>query len=110
MIEVELQILVRRNGTPFLTSSTVKLLREVQRCGSLRIAARGLKFSYQHAWELVNEINRVASEPVVLKQRGGVGGGGAQLSVHGRRLLSEFKNIESVTKTFTKQLNAEMNF
>ena len=110
MIEVELQIHVRRNGEPFLTSATVKLLQEVQRCGSLRIAAKGLHYSYQHAWDLVNEINRVASEPVVIKQRGGAGGGGAQLSVHGRRLLGEYNNIERLIKTFTKKLNAEMNF
>ncbi len=110
MIEVELHVHIRRNGKPFLNSATVKLLQEVQRRGSLRIAAKELNYSYQHAWELINEINRVASEPVVIKQRGGVGGGGAQLSAHGRRLLGEFDSIERLIKNFAKKLNAEMNF
>src|SRR5260221_11802487 len=110
MIEVELQVHIRRNGQPFLTSASVKLLREVQRCGSLRTGARGMHYSYQPAWEVVNEINRVASEPVVIKQRGGAGGGGAKLSVHGHRILGEFNTIEKMVSTFTKKLNAEMNF
>jgi len=110
MIEVELQVQIRRNGDPFLTSKRVKLLQEVQRCGSLRIAARGLHYSYQHAWEMVNEINRVASEPVVIKHRGGTGGGGATLSVHGKRILDEFRHVERLIKAFTKKLNTEINF
>ena len=58
MMEVDLDIHLRRNGRALLNSSSVALLREVHRCGSLRVAAMGLHCSYQHAWDLVNEINR----------------------------------------------------
>jgi len=109
MTEVELHIQIRRNGRLFLNATTAKLLQEVERCGSLRIAARGLHYSYQHAWNLIDGINRVASQPVVLKQRGGSGGGGARLSPHGRILLDEFRNIERLVKSFAKKMNAEMN-
>jgi len=110
MIEVDLHIHLRRNGKPFLNSSSVELLREVHRCGSLRVAAMGLHCSYQHAWQVINNINRAAGTPVVLKQRGGVGGGGARLSVHGQRLLDEYGSVEREIRSFTRKLNAEISF
>jgi molybdate transport system regulatory protein len=110
MIEVEFQILIRKNGKLFLRSSTVKLLREIERRGSLRIAAQELAYSYQHTWDIVNEINRIASQPVVIKQRGGIRGGGAKLSAYGHRLLDEFNSIERTVQTFSKKMNAEINF
>ena len=106
MVRVELQILIRRNGRPFLGSAAVALLQEIERCGSLRVAARGMHCSYQHAWDVINDINQVASQPVVIKQRGGAGGGGATLSSYGKRILGEYKTIERVAQGFARKLNA----
>jgi molybdate transport system regulatory protein len=39
-------------------------------------AAKKLKISYQHAWNLIDEMNHVAPEPLVTLQRGGTNGGG----------------------------------
>jgi molybdate transport system regulatory protein len=110
LIEVAFRIDVLRNRTPFLRPANVELLREIDRRGSLRIAAKRLRISYQHAWDLVKEINRVAAEPVVVLHRGGAGGGGAALSAHGRRLIEEFEQIEEAVARFAKKLNAEINF
>ncbi len=109
MIEIELEIHVRRRNMPLLNSTTVALLKEIERRGSVRTAARELHYSYQHAWDLVDGVNRAASTPVVIKQRGGEGGGGAHLSDHGRNLISEFHAIEQAVKRFAKKLNTELN-
>jgi molybdate transport system regulatory protein len=107
--EVEFHIFIKRNGRQLLGPGKIFLLREIHRGGSLRTAAKELKMSYQHAWTIIDEMNQVAPYPVVIKQRGGAGGGGAVLTEYGKRILSEFQLIESEVQKFLKRLNTEIN-
>jgi molybdate transport system regulatory protein len=107
--EVELQIYINHNGQKLLGPGKIFLLREIHRGGSLLTAAKELNMSYQHAWKIIDEMNRVAPSPVVMKQRGGAGGGGAILTEYGKRILSEFVLIENEVGKFLKQLNTEIN-
>ncbi|MGV8135126.1 MAG: winged helix-turn-helix domain-containing protein [Mangrovibacterium sp.] len=66
--------------------------------------------SYQHAWNLINEINKTAPEPLVLKQRGGTNGGGAEISGYGKRILTEYNAIEKQINKLINQINNEINF
>ena len=42
-----------------------------------------MKISYQHVWTMIDEMNRIAPSPLVLKQRGGSNGGGTAISGYG---------------------------
>jgi molybdate transport system regulatory protein len=42
-------------------------------------------------------------------QRGGVNGGGAEISVYGERILREYKQIEAQVKKLVNQINVEIN-
>lgn len=68
-----------------------------------------MHISYQHAWAVVNSANRVASQPMVTKQRGGTGGGGTTLTAYGIMILREYEDIEREVVKFTKRLNTELN-
>jgi molybdate transport system regulatory protein len=103
MIEVGCQIFIRKDGYNFLDPLKSKN-------GSLSCAAKNLKISYQHAWNLINEINQAAPEPLVLKQRGGANGGGAEISGYGKRILSEYSAIEKQINKLINQINNEINF
>lgn len=107
--EVELQIFIKRDGHQLLGPGKIFLLREIHRGGSLRTAAKHLKMSYPHAWHVIDEMNQVASSPVVIKQRGGSGGGGAMLTEYGRRILNDFQIIEAEVEKFSQRLNTEIN-
>jgi molybdate transport system regulatory protein len=50
--------------------------------------------SYRRAWLLVDETNRIFRRPLVDKQTGGSGGGGAQLTEFGRQVISRYRAIE----------------
>jgi molybdate transport system regulatory protein len=109
MIEVEAHIVIKRNGDAFLCPQKVKLLVEVQKQGSLSAAAKAIGISYQHAWNLVAELNRAGAEHLVAKQRGGSNGGGAVLTAYGERLLNDYRTISQTINQLIAPINVDIN-
>jgi|WetSurMetagenome_2_1015567.scaffolds.fasta_scaffold463804_3 molybdate transport system regulatory protein len=107
--EVAVDIYIKRNGKQLLAPGKICLLREIHKGGSLRTAAKELNISYQNMWETIDELNNTAAQVVVVKQRGGLGGGGAVLTEYGKRLLKEFSLIENEVQKFIDRLNTEIN-
>ena len=70
------------------------VLQAIADTGSLAEAGRRLRMSYQRVWSLVAAMNGDFVEPLVLKQRGGAAGGGAQLTETGARVLAIYRAIE----------------
>jgi molybdate transport system regulatory protein len=70
------------------------VLQWIAETGSLAEAGRRLGMSYQRVWSLVSAMNADFVEPLVVKQRGGVAGGGAQLTPTGERVLTIYRAIE----------------
>ena len=66
------------------------LLEAIRATGSISAAAKQLGMSYRRAWLLVDTMNRCFREPVVASATGGTGGGGAQVTAFGERVLERF--------------------
>ena len=49
----------------------------ISKHGSISAAGKEMGMSYRRAWLLVDDINQIFREPLVWKQMGGTGGGGA---------------------------------
>jgi molybdate transport system regulatory protein len=109
MIEVECHISIKKGGTCFLGPVKTELLYEIRKSGSLSRAAKNMKISYQRAWTMIDEMNRVAPEPLVNMQRGGLNGGGASISGYGDRILKDYLMIQSQIKKMVDQINIEIN-
>jgi molybdate transport system regulatory protein len=109
MIEVECHISIKKEGNSFLNATKTELLKEIIQSGSLSGAAKKLKISYQHAWNMIDEMNRVSPEPLVIKQRGGTNGGGALISAYGKRILGEYYQIQAQFNVIVSQINVEIN-
>lgn len=109
MIEVECHISIKKDGKSFLNIVKIELLHEIKLTGSLRSAAKKLNISYQHAWTMIDEMNQIAPNQLVIKKRGGVNGGGAQITDYGEKIISEYRIIEIQVKKLIKQVNVEIN-
>lgn len=109
MIEVECHISIKKDGNSFLEAVKTELLKEIIQSGSLKGASKKLKISYQHAWNMIDEMNRLAPEPLVTMQRGGTNGGGAVISAYGKRILGEYRQIQAQFNTIVNQINVEIN-
>ncbi len=89
-LQLKGRIWLEKDGHTFLSWGRVVLLERIAQYGSLAAAARSMDMSYSHAWNLVEQMNRLAGEPLVEKQAGGAQGGGARLTPAGEKARDEF--------------------
>ncbi len=65
----------------------IEILRQVGLVGSISEAARVTGVSYKAAWQAIETLGNLAGKPMVEKAVGGSGGGGAQLTQEGQKVL-----------------------
>lgn len=85
----------------YLGPGKIRLMELISQHGSISQAGKEMDMSYRRAWLLVDEINRIFREPLVEKQMGGAGGGGARLSKLGRDVVSRYRAIEGAAASAT---------
>jgi molybdate transport system regulatory protein len=51
--------------------------------------------SYRRAWLLIDALNATFEMPVIATKHGGQGGGGAELTVFGHRVVERYHAIEA---------------
>lgn len=74
------------------------LLDNIDQLGSISAAGRAMNMSYRQAWDLVDQLNRAFTEPVVASQTGGKSGGGASLTNFGHALVGHYRAIAVETE------------
>jgi molybdate transport system regulatory protein len=72
-----------------------ELLDAIASTGSISAAAKQLGISYRRTWLLVDTMNRCFREAVVSSATGGMGGGGAQVTPFGKRVLASYRAMQS---------------
>ncbi len=71
------------------------LLQAIAETESLTAAAARFGMSYKRGWTLVRELNAAFAGPLVATEKGGAGGGGgAQLTPLGKRILGRYREME----------------
>jgi len=78
------------------------LLALIGQTGSINRAAKRMGMSYMRAWSLVQMMNRCFKEPLVIAAHGGEGGGGAELTETGRRMLALYRQMEAKAAKATR--------
>ncbi len=86
---------LRGNGAS-LTPARARLLEALAETGSIAAAARAVGMSYKGAWDAVAALNAMTATPLVTAEQGGAGGGGAQLTAHGCRLLRFYEALATL--------------
>lgn len=80
-------------GANVLSATRMRLLEALDRSGSIAAAARAAGITYKAAWDNISAINNLAEKPVVLRRKGGRGGGGSELTAFGRQLIELYRHV-----------------
>ncbi len=72
----------------------IRLMELIGELGSISAAGKAMGMSYRRAWLLIDALNGHFTEPLVIKQTGGSGGGGAALTDLGREIVRRYRRIE----------------
>ena len=105
---MEANLTLYREGELFLGNQQIRLLNQVLTDGSIHAAAKNLKMSYQHAWHLMDKVNRLSPVPIVIRQKGGKDGGGCRISPFGRKLMDAFMKRELEVFHFMNECNSDL--
>jgi len=90
---VQASIWVEKNGELYLGGGRVMLLENIHKLGSISAAARSMGLGYRNAWLWINSMNRLAPSPLVIKVKGGPGGGYAQLTEEGYKAVRSYHEL-----------------
>lgn len=102
------RIWIERNGETLLSWGRVVLLERIQEYGSISAAARSMGMGYRHAWELVEQMNRLSPKKLVAKKTGGEGGGGAVLTRHGETAIKRFWELVTEFREWLSPIDPEL--
>jgi len=81
----------------------VDLLESIDQEGSISQAARQSHLSYRRAWDMVDTMNRCFKKPLVKSATGGKGGGGAELTPLGKKVIAIYREMESKASKATQE-------
>jgi len=100
--QVRSKVWIELMERPILGPGRRDLLRAVHEQGSISRAAHLLKITYRKAWGQIKVMEAQLGLPLVVKQTGGMGGGGTRLTATAQDLLSRYDRL---TKGMEERVN-----
>lgn len=97
------QVRVRLVGNkPFFGPGTALLLKHIKECGSVAIACQKMGLSYSKGRGMLRTFEQELGFPAVICKKGGIGGGNAEITPEGERLLGVYKSYENKICSYAK--------
>lgn len=106
-LQVRSKIWLEIDGEPVFGHGREDLLRHVQETGSINAASKAMGIPYRKAWTYIDAMEKRLGFPLVIRKKGGAGGGKSVLSRQAFAFLEKFHDLkkdfdESVNRKFTK--------
>ncbi|TGU74783.1 LysR family transcriptional regulator [Geomonas terrae] len=101
---VRSKIWIELDGEPVLGQGRLELLRLVGKSGSINAAAKEMGIPYRKAWTYIDSMEKRLGFPLVLRSKGGSGGGASTLTPEAESLLQKF---EALQKGFEELVNGK---
>ena len=101
-LRVRSKIWLEMDGEPVFGQGREDLLRFIRETGSINAAAKEMGISYRKAWTYIDAMERRLGFPLVIRQKGGAGGGESVLSPQAAAFLEKFHLLK---KDFNDAVN-----
>lgn len=76
-----------------------KLLKGIEKTGSLHKAAIEMDMSYRKAWMIINACESRLGFSLLERKVGGVSGGGSDITIAGRAFIKQYEQFRNDVKT-----------
>jgi len=101
-LRVRSKIWLEMDGEPVFGQGREDLLRLIQETGSINGAAKAMGIPYRKAWTYIDAMEKRLGFPLVIRQKGGAGGGESVLSPQAASILEKFHALK---KDFNDMVN-----
>ena len=85
-------------GNKFFGEGPCRLLRNVEKTGSLRAAAMEMEMAYSKAWRIIRRAEDAFGCKLLRSATGGKNGGGAELTAEGAELLQAYRDYTAAVE------------
>ncbi len=99
-----------KNDQIIFLEKRIELLKKIEEVGSISKAAALVPMSYKSAWDAIDAINNLCSKPVVIKETGGTGGGGAKITPYGKNFIQTYSLLQKEHEKFLSQITKITDF
>lgn len=100
--------LLDEDGEKFFGEGPCRLLREIQKTGSLRRAAGDLAMAYTKALKILNRAEAALGYPLIHRSTGGKAGGGSVLTAEGETLLRQYECYRAACREANERIFREL--
>lgn len=94
MKRIKFKCWVEDEGERFYGPGPNELIKQIKKEGSISKAAVKMNMSYKKAWDLVQRLNSHSEEPWVILKKGGIHGGGAEITPHALKAIQEYETLQ----------------
>ncbi|WP_149241126.1 LysR family transcriptional regulator [Dyadobacter sp. 32] len=102
-IELHLAHWVFVDDVKFFGKGRLQLLELIQETGSISKAAKEMGMSYKKAWRMVDELNTFGKSPYVIASKGGIHGGGTEVTETGKQVMDAYHRLGEKLQTIIEQ-------
>ena len=86
------------NEEKFFGPGVLRLLKEIERTGSINAACHEMDMSYSKGWKILNQAEKETGFKFIVRRTGGTGGGASVLTDEGRAFMESYEKMLSELK------------
>ncbi len=106
-ISIKYKVWLEIDGEIIIGMGREKLLKEIDKTGSIKKAAENLGISYKKAWEYLRAMENRLGKKLVETRKGGKSGGGSILTPYAKKLVKDFEKVQLSFENLRKTLEDE---
>jgi len=111
-MNVAYKVWLENNGKAF-GEGPYRILKQIEKSGSLHQAALDLNISYRKAWDIINKAEKRLGFPFLERKIGGTSGGGSVITPLGKVFLERYERFREevkivLEKTYKRHFETEV--
>lgn len=96
-------------GKQSFARAQIQLLQAIDSCGSITAAAKQVGISYKTAWDRIDAMNNMSTQPLVTRATGGAKGGGTSLTDLGKQIIQGFLALQEEHEAYISRVGNRLN-